>query len=70
MVTFDQQRQIVSASATIDSHTDDGEKMSVTSDLSRLYSGQVRNYERSYALIDGDRCVITDDIAMQIQTSK
>lgn len=69
MVTFDRQRQVASATATIDSHSDDGDNMSVTSDLSRLYNGQVRNYERSYALIEGGRCVITDDIATSGSTT-
>lgn len=69
MVTFDRQKQLVSASATIDSHSDDGETMSVGSDLSRLYNGQVRRYERFYSLTNDDRCIITDEISTASSTT-
>ena len=69
MVTFNRQRQVVKARATIDETTEDDDLMSVTSDLSRLYAGQVNSYSRTYAMVDDKRCVITDDISTNEKTT-
>ena len=62
LVTFDDHRQVVRGSATIDSFDDEPTGMSLTSDLTQVYAGQISSYERSYAMIDNNHCVVTDDI--------
>ena len=60
LVTFDRQPQVVTASIEAAKSGSDPDNQWVSADLTPLYAGQVRNYERTYALVDRSRCVITD----------
>ncbi len=62
LVTFDQQKQWVPGVAGIIDYSDTPDNMWVTADLTPLYPRQVKRYERTYALVDNNRCVITDRI--------
>ncbi len=59
-LAFNLKRQIVDNKAAIESFSDDPDSMSVTSDLTDVYKGQVRSIKRSFSMIDRRYAVIDD----------
>jgi hypothetical protein len=69
-LTFDDQLQIVSGKATINSSTNRANFMSATSDISKLYSGSVSETKRGVAIIDEKYMVIKDEIKTNEKDTK
>ena len=62
LVTFGRENPLVAPTITATEWSDDPDNQWVKADLAPLYRTQVNSYERTYALVDKSRCVITDQV--------
>ena len=61
-LTFNEELQLVKGKAEIETYSDDPHCMYVTSDLTPVYSGQVKQVKRAVSLVDKQVGVIEDKI--------